>query len=167
MNWKDIPGLEEEYQASNNGDIRSLDRTIFRKSGPVQLRGKLLRLVLNGNGYYVVNIKGSVRKVHRLVASAFIGVCPNGQEVRHGPRGKSNNSVNNLSYGTRSQNQLDRRRDGTFTTSNRAVLRSDGIKFPTVTEAALSSGTHKSDISATARGKRKTAGGYKWRYTSS
>lgn len=31
--WKDVPGYEGYYQASNLGKVRSLDRTIIDKNG--------------------------------------------------------------------------------------------------------------------------------------
>lgn len=55
-----------------------------------------------------------MKKVHKLVAEAFIGPCPDGMEVRHFPdRSTSNNRLDNLSYGTRLQNAADRRTHGT------------------------------------------------------
>lgn len=45
--------------------------------------------------------------VHRLVASAFLGPCPGGQEVRHLDGNPQNNAVTNLAYGTRTENILD------------------------------------------------------------
>lgn len=59
------------------------------------------------------------RLVHRLVAEAFI---PNPKRlpiVLHGPKGVSDNSVENLSWGTHKENQLDRIRDGTDTRTNK------------------------------------------------
>jgi hypothetical protein len=53
--------------------------------------------------------------IHKLVAEAFIGPCPEGQEVRHGPKGYADNSVGNLCYGTHAENMADMVRDGTRT----------------------------------------------------
>ena len=52
------------------------------------------------------------RFVHQIVAEAFLGPCPAGQQVRHGPNGVDNNSADNLSYGTAAENAMDRERDG-------------------------------------------------------
>ena len=47
--WKDIPGFEGLYQASNWGRVRSLDRVVTRKDGRKQLyKGKLLKIQPNG-----------------------------------------------------------------------------------------------------------------------
>jgi hypothetical protein len=50
--------------------------------------------------------------VHVLVAAAFLGPCPDGQEVRHLDGDKLNNCLDNLIYGTRSENNLDTVRHG-------------------------------------------------------
>jgi hypothetical protein len=50
--------------------------------------------------------------LHHLVLEAFVGLCPEGQEALHGPGGKLDASLNNLSWGFRAQNMgEDRVRD--------------------------------------------------------
>ena len=58
--------------------------------------------------------KPKSHKVHQLVAHAFLGEQPEGTWVLHGPRGKTDNSWNNLYYGTPKQNIADKWRDGTI-----------------------------------------------------
>ena len=58
---------------------------------------------------------GGVRKtalVHQLVLAAFVGPCPDGQEVLHSDDCGENNKLTNLRYGTRSENNLDKVRNG-------------------------------------------------------
>lgn len=93
---------------------------------------------------------------------AWIGPCPEGQQIRHGPNGVTDNSVSNLCYGTRSEDQYDRRRDGTH--GGRSVKRSDGAEFISMAIAAEESGCGSSNICKVCRGKAQTAGGYKWKY---
>ena len=50
--------------------------------------------------------------VHRLVLEAFRGPCPPGLECRHGNDVGNDNRVDNLSWGTRSQNRHDCVRNG-------------------------------------------------------
>lgn len=45
--------------------------------------------------------------VHRLVAAAFLGPCPAGQEVMHKDDNPGNARLDNLSYGTHLENVRD------------------------------------------------------------
>lgn len=57
--------------------------------------------------------KSRCMRMADLVAPTFLGPRPPGQVVRHGPGGKLDDSVENLSYGTKSQDHEDKVRDGT------------------------------------------------------
>jgi len=63
-------------------------------------------------GYMVCTVwlgnRGSTRLVHRLVAEAFHGPCPEGFEVNHKNLIKRDNRPANLQYVTRSYNLLHR-----------------------------------------------------------
>ena len=68
-------------------------------------------------GYPVVSVRDDGKTVqeyvHRLVAEAFIGPCPHGQEVCHNDGNRQNPMASNLRYGTRKENLADRERHGT------------------------------------------------------
>ena len=51
--------------------------------------------------------------MHSLVALAFLGTRPDGFDVRHLDGDRLNCALANLAYGTRSENQRDKRRHGT------------------------------------------------------
>lgn len=51
--------------------------------------------------------------VHALVAEAFLGPCPEGEEVCHGDGNGRNNRLTNLRYGTRAANEADKDGHGT------------------------------------------------------
>lgn len=95
MEWRDIPGFEGLYQANAEGQIRGL------KTGKILKPNK-------GEGYYGVTLsKNGVlysRRVHVLVALTFIGERPRGYDVNHIDLDKSNNSLANLEYVTRTEN---------------------------------------------------------------
>ncbi len=113
--WKDIPGYPG-YQASSLGRIRSLDREIIRSDGRRRwLKGRnLVGKLTRTRRYYAVN-PGMNRppvEVHRLVALAFIGPCPEGYEVMHLNGNKLDNRPDNLQYGTHLENMHDIYRQG-------------------------------------------------------
>lgn len=98
--WKPVVGYEEYYEVSNIGRVR-------RKQTDKILKPRI------SNGYFLVDLRvGGKRKyhrVHRLVAYAFVGVQPTGKhEVRHFDGDKKNNNSNNLSWGTRKDNEFDK-----------------------------------------------------------
>jgi len=105
--WKDIPDYAGFYQASNFGEIRSLDRTV---NNGRRLKGVVLKNGINTGGYYTVTLaKEGCNKtflVHQLVAMAFIGHKPNNFEfvVNHIDFDRLNNKVVNLEIVTQRSN---------------------------------------------------------------
>lgn len=103
--WRPIPGYETGYAVSDRGRVRNARN------------GRILDGWRNAKGYRMVVLGGRGRKqryVHHLVAEAFIGPRPPGQEVRHYPdRNPANNALVNLAYGTISRNALDSIEHGT------------------------------------------------------
>ncbi|MFZ3045223.1 MAG: NUMOD4 domain-containing protein [Desulfatirhabdiaceae bacterium] len=120
--WKDIPGYEEIYQASNTGKIKSLPRMCgqFHKEP-----GKILVTTIKNNGYpHVVLCKDGRKKnftVHGLVALTFIGLRPEGQEVMHLDGNKRNPESTNLRYGSKSCNNAFTVDHGTNRTNGRKL----------------------------------------------
>jgi len=65
---------------------------------------KILSQSLSSKGYYQVNIGGKSRRVHRLVAIAFVPNPDNFETVNHKDGNKLNNSPLNLEWMSRSDN---------------------------------------------------------------
>lgn len=112
--WKPIPEWEGYYEVSTQGEVGSVDRLVSDGS---KFRGKLRSLKIGKNGYVYTSLyRGGQAKygtVHRLVALAFHGPCPDGYDVCHRNGVRADNRPENLYYGTRSQNNLDKRAHGT------------------------------------------------------
>lgn len=107
--WKDIPGYEGYYQVSNTGEVRSLDRVVYKSDGVFQKRyGRLLPHKENKDGYRIVRLsKDGVRKqfnVHSLVAKTFVSGYFEGAEVNHKDCGRTNNVPENLEWVTHFDN---------------------------------------------------------------
>lgn len=112
--WRPVPGWEGKYEVSSDGRVMSLSR--FTSTGQ-PVGGFALTPRLNKYGHLNVGLhlngKASNQYIHRLVMLAFVGPCPDGQEVLHRDGIPTNNRLDNLSYGTRSQNVQDTLRHGT------------------------------------------------------
>ncbi len=101
--WLPVPGREGEYEVSDQGRIRSLDREVVQRR-----KGKILAPGRSSNGYpSVVMGQRDSRTVHAVVATAFLGPCPKGQQVRHKDGNRSNAALSNLTYGTPVENRAD------------------------------------------------------------
>lgn len=114
--WRTVYGFEGGYEVSSHGRVRSIDRAVVNKCGVVKLlKGKILRPGIASNGYPSVALgRGSTKMIHALVACAFIGPCPVGQEVRHKDGDRKNPARFNLEYGTRGDNMNDAKKHGTL-----------------------------------------------------
>lgn len=109
--WRDIKDFEGYYQVSNEGRIRSLDRYITRSDNRRRFhKGIVLVLGSNNGGYSVaklsVNGKLTCRDVHRLVALCFIDNTHDKPWVNHINGIKTDNTVENLEWVTKSENAI-------------------------------------------------------------
>lgn len=102
MEWRPIKGFEGIYEVSDNGDIKSLDRTItVTKDGKLHtahIDGKLLNGWVDSHGYRRVNIKRKGMLVHRIVAKTFIDNKAGYSQINHIDGNKLNNNINNLEW---------------------------------------------------------------------
>jgi len=98
--WLPVVGWLGLYEVSDWGRVMSLPRPYCA--------GRVLKNKLLPSGYVQVSLsvdgKVSHHTVHRLVAAAFLGPCPEGQEVLHADDDRSNNRLENLSYDTHKVN---------------------------------------------------------------
>lgn len=109
--WKDVKGFEGLYQVSDLGRVRSLDRVL---PDGRRFKGRVLVATPGSNGYPMVGLPGNVNgKVHRMVAEAFLSNPENKPFVLHGDGNPANNRVENLRWGTNSDNLYDSVEHGT------------------------------------------------------
>ena len=106
--WRAIPGYEGLYLVSCNGAVLSLPRG--------RAPGGPMRTPVNKHGYQEVNLtkngRQKVHLVHAVVLAAFTGPKPPGMQTRHLNGDSADNRLENLAYGTGSENQLDVVRHG-------------------------------------------------------
>jgi hypothetical protein len=111
--WKDIPGYEGRYQASNLGRIRSLTRKVRIGINYRTAEGQILRQFdITQKGYKGVCLSRKLKYVHKLVAMTFLQHTPDGfnTTVDHIDFDKSNNSVDNLRLISHAENSARTRR---------------------------------------------------------
>lgn len=102
--WRPVVGFEDTYAVSSLGRVRR------EAPGRGTQVGRLLRPQPAAGGRYPgVTLMGPdgrqySRYVHELVAEAFLGPCPEGQEVDHKDTDRWNPAVSNLEYVTRGEN---------------------------------------------------------------
>ena len=163
--WRDIPGYEGKYQASSLGRIKGLRRMVRGRTreGTTFLRNVPEHILKPGvyckAGHLsvVLGHGENGRPVHQLVALTFLGDCPKGMEVLHINGDPTDNRVENLRYGTRTQNILDvyhqggvwRKLSTTDVQSIRRML-DEGIRGRNIARAF---GVSESTISSIKRGK--------------
>lgn len=115
MKW--LP-INEKYEISNEGDIRSLPREVrFCRNGIEHYRKitpKILKPWISGSGYKMVYLgRGNPVQVHVTVLTVFVGPRPKGCEAAHINGDKSDNRLINLGWVFRTENQHQRYLHGT------------------------------------------------------
>lgn len=137
--------------------------------------GKILKGIHTYNGYLRVCIGGKSRRIHRLVAEAFIPNPDDLSEVNHKDGDKDNNCADNLEWCTHKQNIEHAWKTGLHTVDYSNIKEPKRVVQMTVegeiigeyesTRAVFKKlGYDTSNISKACRGIQNTAYGYKWRY---
>lgn len=118
--WKNVVGFEDFYMVSSNGRMISKERIVKRKKMGDFLQKESF---INGSvyhGYIKVTLrKNGIKKnkfMHCLIAESFLGIKQDGMEVCHNDGNRKNNRLDNLRYGTRSDNTKDAIKHGTHFT---------------------------------------------------
>ncbi len=178
-----IKGYEGKYTINTNGDVYSISRE--NAKGEFRI-GKHLSPDTSSHGYARVRLfKGNTPSrvsVHRLVAEAFIPNPEGLPQVNHIDGNKLNNHIDNLEWCSASHNirhsydVLGKKKDNYCTGkfkershNHKAVLQYalDGSfirEYSTMVEASEVTGAQRSKITEVAKGRRKSAGGFNWKY---
>lgn len=173
--WKDILGYEKLYQISNFGNVKSLDK---KDSLGRRVKGKQMMPIFRKDGYLDITLHkdGKCKHflIHRLVAQMFIKNSNNYKEINHKDEDKTNNNINNLEWCSRSYNinygvANKKRRKTLLNKRGKTVFKYDKDNnllqsYPSLQQATRETKINQSHISQCCNNKRKTAGGFVWRY---
>lgn len=179
--WKDIPGFPG-YQASNNGNIRSVTHFMNNRWETKTLKkGRILRQE-KVKGYWRIVIRRNGKKenrlVSRLVAMAFIPNPENKPCIDHIDGDPSNNNISNLrwvTYKENSNNPISKKRHSDaamgeknhrYGKTNEQTHNSKRVKcftfagehlktYPSCAEAERQTGISKRSIAEAALGKKR------------
>ena len=102
--WKDIPGFEDRYQASNLGRIRSI------QDNHGKYKEHIRATWVSSKGYvyaqlFIKDVRYNI-SAHSAVASAFIPNPEYKKTINHIDGNKLNNHLGNLEWATYSENLL-------------------------------------------------------------
>lgn len=176
--FRKLKSLKFLYEINRNGVLRNVKSK------------RIIKGYTESNGYVRVKLEnkclgGIVRtSIHQLVAEAFIPNPNNLPEVNHKDSERANNCADNLEWVTHAQNMRHAYHDGKNAKSVSKGLRehsgstrkrvsngssvfcsiSDAAKWLSSNGKALNTASGIAGISAVCRGKRKSFGGYSWKY---
>lgn len=112
LEWRPIRNYEGVYEVCKFGTVRRVKpwkNTTF---------GGFIKPVLISHGYQHVSLcrdnKAKSFRLHKIVAEAFLGPCPEGHVVNHRDGVKTNNWASNLEYVTPRENTAHAIRTGLF-----------------------------------------------------
>lgn len=167
--WKQIQGFEN-YEVSNRGNIRNVTT------------GKILKPEITHKGYFRISLSTNgvkiKKRVHRLVAEAFIENPYNKPQINHKDGNKINNDISNLEWCNNSENMKHAWQNGMIdkdlSIKNLKITRKpinqytyDGKLIATYLSgkhAEIVTGINSRKISDCCYGRRKSSGGYRWAF---
>lgn len=164
--WKDI---DEYYEVSNKGNVRSKPRIIFRpyKDGfrKQTIKGKILTQQPSLDGYLRVKLHNKYVRVSYLVANAFIDNPNNWTVIHHKDHNNQNNCSDNLEWMDvvchNSVHSVEKRKKVYQYTLNGEFVR----EWESTNECGKN-GYSQSKVCLCCNGKRIQHKGYKWSYLS-
>lgn len=167
--WRPVVGFEGAYEVSSLGRVRGVDRIL---PDGRKWKGRMLKpRRAGGKGYLALQLQGKQQcYVHTLVLTAFVGPRPDGMEACHFPDpDPMNNRIDNLRWGTSTENGADMVKHGTSTRGEKNpaakfteadiqqifALRRQGLIYPQIANVM---GCHRNHVGKILRGES-------WRHT--
>ena len=166
-----IKDYEDTYAVSNLGRVKNIKT------------GRILKQFKDKDDYMLVTLykdgKRKTHKVHRLVLSNFKANPDNKPCVNHLDENPSNNNLNNLSWCTYKENNNYGKHNERMASTHKANGIYDKISdkysipvycitnntvYKSAREASKQLNLHSGSITKCCKGKRKSTGGYQFKY---
>lgn len=163
-NWKPIPKepYSDQYEISDKGECRKTDTKRISKQ---HIRNGYKACCL----YDTKTQKKNTVNIHRMVAMAFLDNPDKLKFINHKDGEKTNNHVDNLEWTTPKRNTQHAIEKSLARPHPKRVMQytKDGTYIQTydsIIEASQKTGANDRHISCVCKGKRKTTGGFVWKY---
>lgn len=164
--WKTINNYPD-YMVSNLGRVKSIERYVDNNGGFQHLPERILKIEVNKlrHNYCQVHLskdgKVTTKKVHRLVAEAFIPNPNSLPQINHKDCNVLNNCVDNLEW-------CDQQYNNDWSISKKVLQFDKKGKllntYQSTVKAAKAVGADPSNICRCCNGVLKTSKGYVWKY---
>lgn len=172
--WKPVKVFEGLYEVSNLGVLKRLSTALSVGTGNYPRKERIATISQNNKGYLKCDLwkngKRYQKLVHRLVAQAFVPNPNNYPVVNHKDENKENNSADNLEWCNQKYNMnygSCSNRIGKANSKKVVMLSKNHEKietFDSIIGAERKTGISNGSIVDCLHGRRKTAGGYIWKY---
>ena len=155
---KDIIGYEGLYAVASCGQVWSYRSKKFLS--PSRDKDGYLQVLLYKDG------EKQAKKIHRLVAEAYIENPENKPVVHHKDEAKNHNWLNNLEWATVKENNLYSDVPNKAAKAHKKPVYCVELEkeFESAQDAAALLGLYRQNICACCNGRAITTGGYHWRY---
>lgn len=188
--WRPIKGYEGYYEASNMGNIRSVDRIILSTANKLHTehkqfrKGRLLKQGIGRKGYKLIVLQKDGKKhtmyTHRIIAATFIENLENKPCIDHINGIHIDNRAENLRWCTQKENinnpnTINKnieilRQNNIIGCKPKTILQldKDSLKIireiPPRTSFFKEMGYTRGYITAACRNRKQNAYGYKWAF---
>ena len=152
-----IKGYEGAYEINRNSVVRSLFRVVKCGNVDYTVKQYILKHSVYGSWYPAVNLcllgKCKTKKIHKLVAEAFIPNPENKKCINHINGIKADNRIENLEWVTYKENSVHAHDSGLIKTRKMVICTETGVIYKSTIECAKMNNIKQATLSTYLMGK--------------